>query len=79
MPSKSLRDGRVFLVTGSTGNAGGAVVGALARDGHPVRALVRDGSDQTIGHRASSVYSATSIEQRACAAPRWLTFVLCFF
>jgi uncharacterized protein YbjT (DUF2867 family) len=48
MPSKSLRDGRVFLVTGSTGNAGGAVVGALARDGHPVRALVRDGSDQTI-------------------------------
>jgi uncharacterized protein YbjT (DUF2867 family) len=38
----------VFLVTGSTGNAGRAVVGALARDGHLVRALVRNGSDQTI-------------------------------
>jgi uncharacterized protein YbjT (DUF2867 family) len=37
----------VFLVTGSTGNAGGAVVGALARDGHVLRALVRNGSDET--------------------------------
>jgi uncharacterized protein YbjT (DUF2867 family) len=38
----------VFLVTGSTGNAGGAVVRALAHGGHLVRALVRNGSDQTI-------------------------------
>jgi uncharacterized protein YbjT (DUF2867 family) len=38
----------VFLVAGSTGNAGGAVVRALARDGHLVRALVRNGSDPTI-------------------------------
>jgi uncharacterized protein YbjT (DUF2867 family) len=38
----------MFLVTGSTGNAGGAVVRALAREGHPVRALVRNGSDGTI-------------------------------
>jgi uncharacterized protein YbjT (DUF2867 family) len=38
----------MFLVTGATGNAGGAVVRALARDGHPVRALVRDESDQTV-------------------------------
>jgi uncharacterized protein YbjT (DUF2867 family) len=43
-----MRVGPVFLVTGSTGNAGGAVVRALARDGHLVRALVRNGSDQTI-------------------------------
>jgi uncharacterized protein YbjT (DUF2867 family) len=35
----------VFLVTGSTGNAGGAVVRALASDGRQVRALVREGSD----------------------------------
>jgi uncharacterized protein YbjT (DUF2867 family) len=35
----------VFLVTGATGNAGGAVVRALAREGQRVRALVRDGSD----------------------------------
>jgi uncharacterized protein YbjT (DUF2867 family) len=34
----------VFLVTGSTGNAGGAVVRSLARDGQQVRALVREGS-----------------------------------
>jgi uncharacterized protein YbjT (DUF2867 family) len=38
----------LFLVTGSTGNAGGAVIRALARDGHLVRALIRNGSDQTI-------------------------------
>jgi uncharacterized protein YbjT (DUF2867 family) len=38
----------VFLVTGSTGNAGGAVVGALALGGHRVRALVRNGSEQAI-------------------------------
>jgi uncharacterized protein YbjT (DUF2867 family) len=31
-------------VTGSTGNAGGAVVRSLARDGQQVRALVREGS-----------------------------------
>jgi uncharacterized protein YbjT (DUF2867 family) len=47
-PRPHLRVGRVFLVTGATGNAGGAVLDALARDGHPVRALVRSGSDQTI-------------------------------
>jgi uncharacterized protein YbjT (DUF2867 family) len=35
----------VFLVTGATGNAGGAVVRALAREGQQVRALVREGSD----------------------------------
>jgi uncharacterized protein YbjT (DUF2867 family) len=38
----------VFLVTGATGNAGGAVVRALARDGQPVRALVRQESDPAI-------------------------------
>jgi uncharacterized protein YbjT (DUF2867 family) len=38
----------MFLVSGATGNAGGAVVRALVRDAHPVRALVRDGSGQTI-------------------------------
>lgn len=32
----------MFLVTGATGNAGGAVVRALAGAGAPVRALVRD-------------------------------------
>jgi uncharacterized protein YbjT (DUF2867 family) len=33
----------VILVTGATGNAGGAVLGALADAGEEVRALVRDG------------------------------------
>jgi uncharacterized protein YbjT (DUF2867 family) len=37
----------LFLVTGATGNAGGAVVRALARGGHPVRALVRREQDAT--------------------------------
>jgi uncharacterized protein YbjT (DUF2867 family) len=32
----------VFLVTGSTGNVGGALVRALHGDGVPVRALARD-------------------------------------
>jgi uncharacterized protein YbjT (DUF2867 family) len=36
----------VFLVSGATGNAGGAVVRALAAGGHGVRALVRPGSDR---------------------------------
>jgi uncharacterized protein YbjT (DUF2867 family) len=35
----------MFFVTGATGNAGGAVVQALVRDGHRVRALVRDGRE----------------------------------
>jgi uncharacterized protein YbjT (DUF2867 family) len=34
----------MFLVTGATGNAGGAVVRALVADGRRVRALVRPGS-----------------------------------
>jgi uncharacterized protein YbjT (DUF2867 family) len=34
----------MFLVTGATGNAGGAVVRALVADGQSVRALVRPGS-----------------------------------
>jgi uncharacterized protein YbjT (DUF2867 family) len=38
--------GRPVLVTGATGNAGGAVVRALARAGQPVRALVRPGSER---------------------------------
>jgi len=33
---------RMFLVVGATGNVGSEVVGALARDGQQVRALVRD-------------------------------------
>jgi uncharacterized protein YbjT (DUF2867 family) len=33
-----------ILVTGATGNVGGALVGALHRDGVPVRALARDPS-----------------------------------
>jgi uncharacterized protein YbjT (DUF2867 family) len=35
----------MILVTGATGNAGGAVVRALAASGEGVRALVREGSD----------------------------------
>jgi uncharacterized protein YbjT (DUF2867 family) len=35
----------MFLVTGATGNAGGAVVRALVADGQRVRALVRPGSE----------------------------------
>jgi uncharacterized protein YbjT (DUF2867 family) len=38
----------LILVTGSTGNAGGAVVRALARAGQQVRALVRADSDPSI-------------------------------
>jgi uncharacterized protein YbjT (DUF2867 family) len=34
----------MIFVTGATGNAGGAVVRALSADGHPVRALVREGA-----------------------------------
>jgi uncharacterized protein YbjT (DUF2867 family) len=34
----------MYFVTGATGNAGGAVVRALHSNGHPVRALVRDGA-----------------------------------
>jgi uncharacterized protein YbjT (DUF2867 family) len=37
---------RPALVTGATGNAGGAVVRALVRGGQPVRALVRTGSER---------------------------------
>ncbi len=37
----------MILVTGATGNAGGAVIRALARDGRRVRALVRPGSDSS--------------------------------
>jgi uncharacterized protein YbjT (DUF2867 family) len=36
----------MVLVTGATGNAGGAVVRALAAAGHPTRALVRPGTDR---------------------------------
>lgn len=36
----------MFFVTGATGNAGREVVQALARDGYPVRALVRAGREQ---------------------------------
>ncbi|MFG3342945.1 NAD(P)H-binding protein [Glycomyces sp. NPDC048151] len=32
----------MYLVTGATGNVGGAVADALVEHGHPVRALVRD-------------------------------------
>jgi uncharacterized protein YbjT (DUF2867 family) len=35
----------MYLVTGATGNVGAEVVAALARDGHAVRALVRDPRD----------------------------------
>jgi uncharacterized protein YbjT (DUF2867 family) len=38
------RMARPILVTGATGNVGGAVVRALAADGVPVRALVRGGA-----------------------------------
>ena len=34
----------MILVTGATGNVGGELVRALARDGQPVRALTRVGS-----------------------------------
>src|SRR6185437_5489832 len=44
---------RMYLVTGSTGNVGSAVVAALAAVGQPVRALVRkprgDASGQVVG------------------------------
>lgn len=43
----------MILVTGATGNVGGEVVDALARAGHPVRALVREPTslpvEQTVG------------------------------
>jgi uncharacterized protein YbjT (DUF2867 family) len=35
----------MFLVTGATGNAGGAVMRALVADGHRVRAFARPGSE----------------------------------
>ena len=38
----------MILVTGATGNAGGAVVRALVRSGEPVRALVRDADGGTL-------------------------------
>jgi RNA polymerase sigma-70 factor (TIGR02960 family) len=37
-----------ILVTGATGNAGGAVVSALVAGGHPVRALVRAGGEAAL-------------------------------
>jgi NAD(P)-dependent dehydrogenase (short-subunit alcohol dehydrogenase family) len=37
----------VILVTGATGNAGGAVVRALVSAGEDVRALIRPGGDQS--------------------------------
>jgi uncharacterized protein YbjT (DUF2867 family) len=37
----------MILVCGATGELGGRIVRRLARDGHPVRALVRPGSDVT--------------------------------
>jgi uncharacterized protein YbjT (DUF2867 family) len=36
----------MILVTGATGNAGGAVVRALVSAGEDVRALIRPGGDQ---------------------------------
>jgi uncharacterized protein YbjT (DUF2867 family) len=39
----------VFLVTGSTGNVGGALVRALRDDGAPVRALARDPRKASFG------------------------------
>jgi uncharacterized protein YbjT (DUF2867 family) len=42
-------DGQLIFVTGATGNAGGAVVRALAAAGEPVRALVRGGADLPAG------------------------------
>jgi nucleoside-diphosphate-sugar epimerase len=41
----------MILVTGATGDAGGAVVRALARDGRRLRALVRPGSHPGSGYR----------------------------
>jgi uncharacterized protein YbjT (DUF2867 family) len=39
-------DGRLILVTGATGNAGGAVVRALVEAGEKVRALIRQGGQR---------------------------------
>ena len=38
----------MFLVTGATGNVGGALVSALAEGGQPVRALTRAGSSKPL-------------------------------
>lgn len=45
----------MFLVTGATGNAGGAVVRALVAGGHEVRALVREGREAIVPPGAESV------------------------
>src|SRR5215207_7314889 len=42
-------DGQLIFVTGATGNAGGALVRALAAAGESVRALVRGGADLPAG------------------------------
>jgi uncharacterized protein YbjT (DUF2867 family) len=44
-----MADRRMILVTGATGNAGGAVVRALVERGEPVRALVREGRELPAG------------------------------
>ena len=45
----------MILVTGATGNAGGAVVRALLDAGEPVRALVRAGSESKLAPGAEAV------------------------
>jgi NAD(P)-dependent dehydrogenase (short-subunit alcohol dehydrogenase family) len=52
----------MILVTGATGDAGGAVVRALARDGRRLRALVRPGSDPGSGDRLPALEARWWVE-----------------
>jgi uncharacterized protein YbjT (DUF2867 family) len=45
----------MYFVTGATGNAGSAVVRALVAAGQPVRALVREGREESLANGAAAI------------------------